>query len=134
MDFEKLDVWKLSKDLSVEVYRAMKELRDFGFKDQITRSSLSIASNIAEGMSRSNVREKIQFLNIAKGSCSELRTQVYIGAEIDYIDLATSKIWVEQTKRIASMLSGLMKRLHEEKDVTGQTSNRQQSTHYGANL
>jgi four helix bundle protein len=134
VDFEKLDVWKLSKDLSVEVYRAMKDLRDFGFKDQITRSSLSIASNIAEGMSRSNVREKIQFLNIAKGSSSELRTQVYIGAEIDYIDLATSKIWVEQTKRIASMLSGLMKRLHEEKDATGQTSSSQQSTHTGATL
>ena len=116
MDFEKLDVWKLSKELSVEVYRAMKDLRDFGFKDQITKSSLSIASNIAEGMSRTSVREKLQFLNIAKGSCSELRTQVYIGAEIDYIDSSTSKAWIEQTKRIASMLSGLMKKLHEEKD------------------
>lgn len=115
MDFEKLDVWKLSKELSVEVYRAMKDLRDFGFKDQITRSSLSIASNIAEGMSRTSVREKLQFLNIVKGSCSELRTQVYIGAEIDYIDPSTSNAWIEQTKRIASMLSGLMKKLHEEK-------------------
>ena len=115
MDFEKLDVWKLSKELSVEVYRAMKDLRDFGFKDQITRSSLSIASNIAEGMSRTSVREKLQFLNIVKGSCSELRTQVYIGAEIDYIDPSTSRAWIEQTKRIASMLSGLMKKLHEEK-------------------
>ena len=113
MNFEKLEVWKMSTQLSVDVYREMKELRDFGFKDQITRSSLSVPSNIAEGMSRNGDREKLQFLNIARGSCSELRTQIYIGIEIDYINNELGKSWIEQTKSIASMLSGLMKKIKE---------------------
>ncbi len=111
MNFEKLEVWKMSTQLSIDVYKGMKELRDFGFKDQITRSSLSVPSNIAEGMSRNGDREKLQFLNIARGSCSELRTQIYIGMEIDYINNELGKTWIEQTKHIASMLSGLMKKI-----------------------
>jgi four helix bundle protein len=114
VDFEKLEVWKISADLSVAVYLGMRDLRDFGFKDQITRSSLSIPSNIAEGMSRRGDREKLQFLNIAKGSCSELRTQIYIGIRIGYINNEIGQEWVEQTKRIAAMLSGLMKKLKQE--------------------
>lgn len=52
MDFEKLDVWKMSARLSAELYKALRNLNDWGFKDQITRSGLSVPSNIAEGMSR----------------------------------------------------------------------------------
>ncbi|MEZ9006725.1 four helix bundle protein [Vibrio sp. 10N.247.311.59] len=73
MRFEDLDVWKRSARLSVEVYRHFKESRDFGFKDQITRSSLSISSNIAEGYERRSNKELINFLSYAKGSCGELR-------------------------------------------------------------
>ena len=79
MDFEKLDAWKMATKLSISVYKELQELRDYGFKDQITRSSLLIPSNIAEGMTRNSYKEKLQFLSIAKGSCSELRTQVYFG-------------------------------------------------------
>nr|MBF0683147.1 four helix bundle protein [Pseudomonas sp.] len=52
MDFERLDVWKLSARRSVDVYRELAGCRDFGFKDQVTRSALSVPSNIAEGMTR----------------------------------------------------------------------------------
>ena len=114
MDFEKLDVWKLSTELSVNVYREMKNLRDFGFKDQITRSSLSIPSNIAEGMTRNGYREKLQFLSIAKGSCSELRTQTYIGQRIEYIDKSIAQEWINQSKRIASMISGLRNKIKQD--------------------
>ena len=114
MDFEKLDVWKLSTDLSIDVYRGMKDLRDFGFKDQITRSSLSIPSNIAEGMTRNGHREKLQFLSIAKGSCSELRTQIYIGQRIEYIENTIAREWIDRTKRIASMISGLTSRIKQD--------------------
>ncbi len=114
MDFEKLDVWKLSTDLSIDVYRQLKNLRDFGFKDQITRSSLSIPSNIAEGMTRNGYREKLQFLSIAKGSCSELRTQIYIGQQIEYIESEVAAKWIDKTKRIASMISGLTNRIKHD--------------------
>lgn len=111
MQFEDMDVWKRSARLSVEIYRELAKLRDFGFKDQITRSGLSIPSNIAEGFGRASDKEKCNFINYAKGSCAELRTQIYIGTEIGYIGKLISKRWVAETKEISSMLSGLMKYL-----------------------
>ncbi len=71
------------------------------------------AAILLKAMSRNGNREKLQFLNIARGSCSELRTQIYIGIEIDYINNELGKSWIEQTKSIASMLSGLMKKIKE---------------------
>ena len=64
----------------------MAGLKDYGFKDQITRSGLSIPSNIAEGFGWSSDKEKSNFLSYARGSCAELRTQAYIGIEIGYIE------------------------------------------------
>ncbi|UYM18541.1 four helix bundle protein [Endozoicomonas euniceicola] len=111
MDFEKLDVWKKSARLSAELYKALKELRDFGFRDQITRSGLSVPSNIAEGMSLSSNKQKQHFLSIAKGSCAELRTQIYIGMDIGYIDKKQGRAWLIETREIAAMLSSLMNRI-----------------------
>ena len=91
MPFENLEVWKRAKELSVGIYRSMTNLKDFGFKDQITRSSLSIPSNIAEGMERSTEKEKARFLEIARGSAAELRTQIMIGIEIEYINKENEK-------------------------------------------
>lgn len=108
MKFEDMDVWKRSSRLSVSIYRELSELKDFSFKDQITRSSLSIPSNIAEGFGRESNKDKNNFLNYAKGSCAELRTQIYIGIEIGYIRKDPGKSWLQETKEISSMLSGLM--------------------------
>lgn len=112
MNFENLEVWKRACQLSVEIYKAMKELNDFGFKDQITRSSLSVPSNIAEGMVKPSNKEKIRFLHIANGSCVEMRTQIYIGMEIGYIPDETGSAWVQETREISSMLIGLTKSLN----------------------
>ncbi|WP_275287274.1 four helix bundle protein [Halomonas elongata] len=114
MDFEKLQVWKRSARLSAELYKEMRNLRDFGFKDQITRAGLSVPSNIAEGMTRGTQRDKCRFLLIAKGSCSELRTQIYIGIDIGYIDKAIGHRWIQETREIASMLSGLVGKITNE--------------------
>lgn len=84
MDFEKLDVWRKSSRLSADLYLHFNNCKDYGFKDQITRSGLSVPSNIAEGMTRETEREKYRYLSIAKGSCAELRTQIYIGIEVQY--------------------------------------------------
>ena len=86
MRCEKLDVWKRSSRLSVEIFRHFNSSKDFGFKDQITRSSLSVPSNIAEGMEKESIKEQLRFLEIAKGSSAELITQIYIGIEITYIE------------------------------------------------
>lgn len=109
MRFEDLEVWKRAARLSADIYKALRELKDFGFKDQITRSSLSIPSNIAEGFERESQKECLTFLSYAKGSCGELRTQIYIGTDIGYIDREVGKLWIQEANEIASMLSGLMK-------------------------
>ncbi len=109
MNFEDLEIWKRSKDLSVDIYRRLRDLRDYGFKDQITRAGLSVPSNIAEGFERSSARELITFLNYARGSCGELRTQIYIGMEIGYIDAEVGRKWVQEAKNISAMISALIK-------------------------
>jgi four helix bundle protein len=111
MRFEDMDVWKKASRLSVSIYRELADLKDFGFKDQITRSGLSIPSNIAEGFGRSSDKEKRNFLNYAKGSCAELRTQAYIGMEIGYISRDVGCGWVAESQKIAAMISQLMKYL-----------------------
>ncbi len=109
MKCERLDVWKRSCRLSVEVYKNFAESRDFGFKDQITRSALSIASNIAEGLEKESNKEKMRFIEIAKGSGAELITQVYIGIEIGYIEKNIGMKWVKELNEILKMLTGLKK-------------------------
>lgn len=109
MQFEQLDVWKKSSRLSSNIYKVLKELKDYGFKDQLTRSCLSIPSNIAEGFERKSQKDCIRFLFYAKGSCAEARTQIYIGMDIKYIDKDTGREWVDETRQISSMISGLIK-------------------------
>ena len=109
MRCERLDVWKRSCRLSVDVYKHFSEVKDCGFRDQITRSSLSVASNIAEGLEKGSDKEKMRFIEIAKGSGAELITQVYIGIEIGYIEKSLGLKWVKELKEILKMLAGLKK-------------------------
>ncbi len=109
MRFEDLDVWKKSARLSAGIYKDLSTLKDYGFRDQITRSGLSVASHISEGCERSSAKECVNFLNYAKGSCGELRTQIFIGMEIDYISRETGKKWLDETVSISSMIGGLIK-------------------------
>jgi len=109
MGFEDLEVWKRARQLCTNIYRELKDLKDFGFRDQITRSGLSVPSNIAEGFERNFQKECITFLSYAKGSCGELRTQIYIGMDIDYISQEKGTYWIKETTVISNMLGGLIK-------------------------
>ena len=109
MNFEDLDVWRRSTKLSVEIYRATSRLRDYGFRDQITRSGLSVPSNIAEGFERESSKECANFLSYAKGSCGELRTQIHIGQEIGYLDKDHAVQWIREAKEISAMIKALIK-------------------------
>ncbi|QFY88707.1 four helix bundle protein [Magnetovirga frankeli] len=109
MRFEELEVWKRSARLSAEIYKALAELRDYGFRDQITRAGLSIPSNIAEGYERDSNKEIANFLNYSKGSAGELRTQIYIGMEIGYIPKDTGRHWLNEAQEISKMLHALIK-------------------------
>ena len=106
--FEGLEVWQEAVKLASEIYSHFVSHKDFGFKDQITRSALSVASNIAEGYERYFKKEKHHFYSIARGSAGELRTQIKIGIEIGYITPDQGEGWLENARRISSMISGLM--------------------------
>ncbi len=109
MRCERLDVWKRACRLSVNIYKVFADCKDYGFKDQITRSSLSIGSNIAEGMEKESDRDKNRFINIAQGSTAELITQTYIGMEIGYIEKETGMMWIKEANEILRMLNALKK-------------------------
>jgi four helix bundle protein len=105
--FEELEVWKRSARMSADLYKALADLKDYGFRDQITRAGLSIPSNIAEGYERGSNKEISNFMNYAKGSADELRTQIYIGMDIGYISHAQGKHWLNEAEEISKMLHSL---------------------------
>lgn len=109
MNCKNLDVWKRSSVLSSEIYLHLADLKDYGFKDQLTRSGLSIPSNIAEGLERVSDKEKIRFIDISRGSLAEAQTQVYIGMKINYINKDIGNKWIQELEEIGKMLTGLMK-------------------------
>ncbi len=115
MSFEDLEVWKRSARLSATLYQQTKDLRDYGFRDQLTRSGLSIPSNIAEGFERDSNAEIARFLTIAKGSAGELRTQILIGIEAGYIEREPGLQWVDETRQIGRILGALIKRHRNNK-------------------
>jgi len=107
--FEDLEVWKLSMNLTVSVYRYFKECEDFGFKNQIQRACISIPSNIAEGFARKSNKEFCQFLYIARGSCAEVRCQIYLANQLMYIEDDFFLKCLNETDHISRMLYNLIK-------------------------
>ena len=106
--FEDLEVWKNAMQLVVAVYAEFKESKDYGFKDQIQRASVSIPSNIAEGYERQSNKEFIQFLFIAKGSSGELQTQLYLAQKLNYITKDKAKELIDKSKKVSSMIYNLI--------------------------
>jgi len=114
--FEDLDVWKRAVKLSVAIYQNTSDLRDFGFRDQITRSGLSVPSNIAEGMERSTVPDKCKFLDYARASCGELRTQAIVGVGAGFLSKSIGDDWYRETKELSAMINGLIRSLKSKQN------------------
>jgi four helix bundle protein len=105
--FEDLEVWQRGCRLTVGIFKAFTSCKNFCFKDQIQRAVLSIPSNIAEGSERGSSKDFAHFLNIAKGSCGELRTQLYIARKLELIPKPTFDTAVKESKELSAMLEGL---------------------------
>jgi four helix bundle protein len=105
--FEKLEVWKRSHTLSIELYRLFEHCRDWGFKDQITRAANSISDNIAEGSERPGKAEYRQFIGYAKGSAGETLSQVLRAKALHYINTPDADHLISELKEISRMLHGL---------------------------
>jgi four helix bundle protein len=107
--FEDLEVWQRGCRHAVEVFETFATCRNFTMQDQVQRSALSVPSNIAEGYERNSNKEFIRFLNIAKGSCGELRTQIYISRKLKFLTKGNFEKLVTESKEISKMLHGLAK-------------------------
>ncbi|MEN3370238.1 MAG: hypothetical protein V7609_2381 [Verrucomicrobiota bacterium] len=105
--FEDLEVWQRGCRLTVDLFKAFSNCKNFSFKDQIQRAALSIPSNVAEGSERGSGRDFAHFLNIAKGSCGELRTQLYIARKLEFVAKAEFDRLVAESKEVSAMLEGL---------------------------
>jgi four helix bundle protein len=84
--FEDILAWQKARILTLKIYFLFKDLKDFAFRDQIFRASVSIMNNVAEGFERKSDKEFIHFLYIAKGSCGEVRSMLYLAIGLNYID------------------------------------------------
>jgi four helix bundle protein len=109
-----LEVWRRACRLSADVYRMLSTSREYAFRDQLSRSALSIASNIAEGYGRNSSRERVQFLHYAKASCSEAWTQLLIGIDADIVDAAIAGRLAGETQEIGKMIGGLIRYIEHE--------------------
>ena len=107
---KRLDVWKKAMQLVKGIYRITAKFPDeekYGLTSQMRRSAVSVPSNIAEGAARSGKKEFLRFLYIARGSLSELETQILIAIELTYI--TEEKDITDDIETVFALLSGLIK-------------------------
>ena len=117
-EFEDLDVWKLARKLTVQVYALSRNgafAKDYGFCNQIRRAVVSIVSNIAEGFERRSNSQFIQFLDIANGSAGEVRAQLYVALDLGYITQEQFQAVFKDITSIGKMLTSLTRRLRVNK-------------------
>jgi four helix bundle protein len=114
--FEDLKAWQSARELTKVVYGITARpdfSRDFGLRDQIRRAAVSVLSNIAEGFERDGNKEFLQFLHIAKGSCGEVRAQLYVALDQTYIDDEQFQQAHAKATEISRMIAGLIKYLNQ---------------------
>ena len=110
-NFEDLEIWKEARRLTGEVYRLTKDSKfskDFDLSRQIQRAAVSIMSNIAEGFERGGNQEFMQFLYIAKGSCGEARSQLYVALDQSYVTQKAFEELTKSFKRLSIMISNFI--------------------------
>ena len=109
--FEDIIGWQKAKNLTLDVYKQFKNCRDFSFKDQMQRATISIMNNIAEGFERRGDKELKHFLFIAKGSCGEVRSMLYVSQELGYTTKQDFDRLYALSVETSKLLSGFIKTL-----------------------
>ncbi len=113
-NFEDLEIWKEARHLTQEIYQLTRDpkfSKDFGLSSQIQRAAVSIMSNIGEGFERGGNQEFIQFLYIAKGSCGEVRSQLYVAVDQSYATQKNCDDLNKSFRRLSIMISNLIEYL-----------------------
>jgi four helix bundle protein len=113
--FEDLEVWQLARELVKQIYALSGNTqlsKDFGLRNQLQRSAVSIMSNIAEGFERKSKKEFIQFLNVAKASSGELRSQLYVTLDLEYLNKVEFDAAYQLCEKISKSIAGFIKYLN----------------------
>ena len=116
--FEEIISWKKSREFNLKIYRITENQcfkRDFDLTRQIRRASTSISSNIAEGFERNTDKEFIYFLYVAKASAGEVRSQIYLASDLNYISIEISENLLHDITEISKLLGGFIKYLETNK-------------------
>ena len=114
-DFTKLKVWQKAHQLTLEVYKITKNFpveEKFGISSQLRRASCSIGSNLAEGCGRKTNKELGRFIAIAQGSAFEVRYQLILAKDLNYISLEKFKFFEQKITEISRMLNSLSQKLN----------------------
>jgi four helix bundle protein len=112
--FEEISAWKKAHESVLKIYKLTNETklkRDFGLKDQMRRAAVSITSNIAEGHDRGTKNQFVYFLNVSRGSCSELRSQLILAKDLNYIEVTDCEKLKQDLMEVSRMIMGLIKYL-----------------------
>ena len=120
--FEDFMAWQKARELTCEIYKVTRQgdfARDFGLANQIQRAAVSIMSNIAEGFERGGPKEFHQFLSVAKASCAEVRSQLYVALDAGYIDQPTPAFVFSQAEEVGRLVGGLRASVERRKFEQG---------------
>ena len=118
MKFEELDAWKAARELAALVYRVCRReplCRDFGLCDQLRRASVAIMNNLAEGWESLHPAEKVQFYNISRRSCGEVRSMSYVLFDNEYVDANEQKNIHDRCVICGKLVSGLLRSAENRK-------------------
>ena len=117
--FEDLIAWQKARELTKEIYAVTNSGRfqkDFGLSNQIQRAGVSIMSNIAEGFDRASRAEFHQFLVVAKGSCAEVRSHLYIAKDVGYLSPDQFSRLKDLTEEVSQIIGGLRSAVQKQRD------------------
>ncbi|MBL9202036.1 MAG: four helix bundle protein [Opitutaceae bacterium] len=106
--FENLEVWQDAIELGAKVYELFRGCTDFEFRGQIRSAAASVSNNIAEGYERSSSAEFIRFLDIARGSCGEVRSQAHLAVRVKLLSSEAASALVADAKRLSKRIARLM--------------------------
>lgn len=121
--FEDLIAWQKARELTKRIYEATRQgdfAKDFGLRDQIQRATVSIMSNIAEGFERGGRAEFHQFLSTAKASCAEVRSQLYVALDAEYLSPSAFDQLQSLAEEVAKILGGLRASVQKQRDAQKQ--------------
>jgi four helix bundle protein len=116
--FEEIISWKKSREFNLKIYQITENQyfkKDFDLTRQIRRASISISSNIAEGFERNTDKEFLYFLYVAKASAGEVRSQIYLALDLDYISIEVCENLLSDITEISKLLGGFIKYLETNK-------------------